>query len=127
MSSVKLVLRQNSPSEDRRSEVRFATNDPAAITILQPGNPTHVDGRILDISKSGLRLRLSVALQVGQLIQVRVKGFIALAEVRYCRAISESFDVGTRILDALPIKGKSITESMARGRKEDPCRVDLAK
>ena len=88
-------------ARERRSEARVPTDDPAVATILQPGSHPHLECRILNTSKKGLRIALAVALEPGVLIQIRLNEVITMAEVRYCVAAGDSFHVGARILSAM--------------------------
>lgn len=89
------------PSGERRSETRFPADDPALITILQVDSHPRLEGQVLDTAQNGMRLRLSIALEPGVLIQIRGKGAITMAEVRYCIPAGSGFHIGARILSTM--------------------------
>lgn len=82
---------------EKRVEPRTPTNE---FGSLQAINPLIVDRRevqILDVSKVGLKLHCAIYLQVGTLVQVRLKKDFILREVRYCNPVSGGFHVGIQI------------------------------
>jgi hypothetical protein len=89
------------PAGERRSETRFPADDPAVVTILQVDARPHIEGHILNTAKNGMRLGLPVALEPGVLIQIRRKGAITMAEVRYCIPVGSGFHIGARILSTM--------------------------
>jgi hypothetical protein len=89
------------PAGERRSETRLPIDDPAIVTILQVASHPHLECRILETSKSGLRLGLPVPLEPGVLIQIRQKATITMAEVRYCIPAGGGFHIGARILSTM--------------------------
>jgi hypothetical protein len=89
------------PARERRSEPRVPADAPAVVTILLPGSHPHVEGRILDTSKNGVRIELAVPVDPGTLIQIRLKETIAMAEVRYCVPAGSGFRIGARIVSTM--------------------------
>ena len=89
------------PAPERRSETRVPADVPAVVTILQGDSHPHLDCRILNTTRNGLRLGLGVALEPGVLIQIRLKGAITMAEVRYCVPVVSGFHIGARILSTM--------------------------
>jgi PilZ domain len=89
------------PTRERRSETRVPTDDPAVVTILQPGSHPRLECQILNTSKNGVRLGLAVPLEPGVLIQIRLREVITMAEVRYCIPKGNVFQVGARILSTM--------------------------
>jgi len=89
------------PFGERRSETRFPADDSAIVTILQGVSHPRLECRILNTSKDGLHLRLPVPIEPGALIQVRQKGAITMAEVRYCIPAGSGFHIGARILSTM--------------------------
>ena len=81
---------------ERRSETRLPIDDPAIVTILQVASHPHIEGYVLNTSKSGLRLGLPVPLEPGALIQIRRKGAITMAEVRYAVPAGKRFTLVPR-------------------------------
>jgi PilZ domain-containing protein len=82
----------------QRGETRFPTNDSAEIIVLKA--PFHqVPGRVRDVSRSGIRLELSIRLARGTRLEITLSTAIILGEVRYCRNIDSGFSVGILIRD----------------------------
>jgi hypothetical protein len=55
--------------------------------------------RILDASKSGIRVQTSEFIQTGSLVQLRIKNTIVLGEVRYCVDAGDGFYAGVQVQD----------------------------
>lgn len=93
-----LSRRQNDPvGEERRSEARIPTDDPAIVRLVGP----LIYARVVDASKSGIRLLLSERLNPGAQIQIQMKDIVALGEVRYCSPAGESYQAGIRLIDVV--------------------------
>ncbi len=90
------------PLVERRRSVRVPTNDRAVLSVLRPEPSGHIDARVLDASREGLRLMVANELMRGSIIQVHVHRLFILAEVRYCRQEGAAFHVGVRIQDVFP-------------------------
>jgi PilZ domain-containing protein len=91
---------------DRRSEARYPTQDPAELEIL-PGPTQTLYGTILDVSRSGLKISLPQRIDRGRQVKVKLHGNVIFGEVRYCRAVSGSFQIGIRIQDLVPAEGQN--------------------
>jgi hypothetical protein len=92
-------LQASEEEAERRTEARYPTRgDPAELELLQtPAEPIY--GTILDVSRSGLRIVLPKRMNRGEQVKVKLQGNVIFGEVRYCRAASETFQVGIRIQD----------------------------
>jgi len=90
---------------ERRSEARYQTQDPAEIEIL-PGPAEPFYGTVLDVSRSGLRVALSKRISRGEQVKVKLHRNVIFGEVRYCRAVSNGFQVGLRIQDLVRPAGE---------------------
>jgi predicted anti-sigma-YlaC factor YlaD len=89
---------------ERRCEVRLPTNDAASVRSLRPETGPRHEARILDVSKSGMRIELSVQVDPGVEIQVQLKDAIAFAEVRYCRPVGDKFHAGVKVIEVVTFK-----------------------
>lgn len=69
--------------DERRTEVRYASVESAVVTIITEGQS--VVAETVDVSKSGLRIRLMDPLEIGERIRVKFGTVIAFGEVRWCR------------------------------------------
>jgi PilZ domain len=94
---------------DRRSDVRAPLDAPIWLRVLDLSAPL-LEGRIVNVSKKGFKLKLPKALQPGMGVQARLGGRIIMAEVRYCLPEGEEYHVGIEIQDVFPIPGKSFDE-----------------
>ena len=89
------------PSAERRHERRQTCEPiPALVRIDSLSSAAQV----LDISLSGLRLRIDSCLPAGTGITVSFNSTIAIGNIRYCRPNQDhSFDAGVQIEDVLNI------------------------
>jgi len=84
---------------DRRLEPRYRCNERAEVRILSGETPP-LPAMVLDISRSGLRLEIAVALSNGQAVQIMLqREVIVFGRVRYNRRAGEAFHIGVRIDD----------------------------
>jgi hypothetical protein len=96
---------QTSVAEERRSEARYPTEDPAEIELLPlPSEPIYAT--ILDVSRSGLCIALTNRIERGQQLKVKLHGNVIFGEVRYCRAVSGVFQAGVRIQNLVRPPGR---------------------
>lgn len=85
---------------ERRREARYPTNDPAEIQILPWSTATvALPSTIIDVSKSGLRVKLATTLARGIRIEIMVKPrrLVIFGSVRYCRRLGPVFHAGVLI------------------------------
>ena len=94
----------NYSGEERRREHRIPADDPAGMISLSPYSNVRSEIRILDVSRSGLKLRVSKHVGTGSIVQIRVRNAILLAEVRYCVAVGDEIHAGVRIQDVVPTR-----------------------
>jgi hypothetical protein len=83
---------------ERRQDVRIATDEPARMKVLQPLGPS-AEIRVLDVSRSGLKISVPEMLEPGTVIQIHMKNAIAFAEVRYSFQCGDDFHAGVRFQD----------------------------
>jgi hypothetical protein len=87
---------------EKRRYHRIPTDDPGHIQMFSPFSPDRIPIRVIDVSRSGLKVRVPQYIPAGTVAQVRVKQAIILGEVRYCVASGEEFDAGIQIQDVVP-------------------------
>ena len=58
-----------------------------------------VQGRILDASPGGIKLKMPQAVEPGTLLQIRSRNRFVLAEVRYCLLQADDYHVGVEVKD----------------------------
>ena len=84
---------------NRRRETRIQC-DPASVLLEIDGHPEAVEGQVVEVSKSGLQLRLETTVPAGQTARVTLASMIISGQIRYCRPNDTgSFDTGIVILD----------------------------
>jgi|KBSMisStaDraftv2_1062788.scaffolds.fasta_scaffold991376_1 anti-sigma factor RsiW len=84
------------PFEQRRHP-RSACDIAAHIYVLSPAYMS-TEGRVVQTSEAGLRVRLPKALLVGSLVQIRTTHAIYIGEVRHCQNTIAGFEAGVRVI-----------------------------
>jgi hypothetical protein len=90
---------------ENRKSVRVPTDDLAVLTVLRPEPSGHIDTRVLDTSKEGLKLFIPCELLKGTVVQIHLRDLFILAEVRYCRSFGTGFHAGVLIQDIFATSG----------------------
>jgi hypothetical protein len=83
----------------RRVEKRIACN-PSRVRITADGDLATVEGYVVDVSKSGLRLCAEKYFPRARKVAVEMSGLLIRGSIRYCcvqKGNPESFDMGLRI------------------------------
>ena len=81
---------------ERRSELRYPSQDPAEIEVLtDPGNLIYAT--VLDVSRSGMRVALSKPIHRGARVKVKLHHNVICGEIRYCHTVSSTFHAGILI------------------------------
>jgi PilZ domain-containing protein len=87
--------------EDKRSENRYPTNDEVRVKLTRFPEIKQ-DGKVHNVSRSGLQLEVPLAVQIHSEVEVLLSGGAALfGEVCYCRRVGAVFHAGIRIHDAV--------------------------
>ena len=84
-------------SFDRRRYARSACDIAAHIYVLSPAD-MRTEGRVVETSEAGLRVRLPEALLLGSLVQIRTTHTIYMGEVRHCRKTTAGFEAGVQVI-----------------------------
>jgi hypothetical protein len=79
---------------ERRRDIRIPTNEAVEISV----GPTRLEARIVDVSRSGLRLTLNWSLTSATLVTVHLREAEVTAEVRYCCAADGIYHAGLQIV-----------------------------
>ena len=90
-------------TEERRREPRFPASARVEIEIEKPA-VGRVQGTVFEVSRSGLRLELPLAIEAGTCIKINLKNVVVSGEVRHCRPAKTGFSAGVFV------KGVSIPE-----------------
>ena len=85
---------------ERRREPRYPCNDPVELRTI-PGDGQRVTAKLLDVSRSGLRLEVGVALIRGTQIEILLSKQLAIfGKVRHCRRAGDLYEAGILIEEA---------------------------
>ena len=97
--------REGNEIPERRKDARASLSAPLSLRVLNDLG-RFIEGHLVNVSTRGLKLQVPEALEPGVMVQVRLGGKIIMAEVRYCQAHGQEFQLGVRIQDVFPIPGK---------------------
>jgi PilZ domain len=95
---------------DGRREPRMPADERARLTYLHPRRRGRVQGRVVDISQSGLGLMLREAITPGTEVMVKMRDRAVCGEVRHCRPVEGGYRAGLEISEVLvrETRGRSI-------------------
>ena len=84
---------------ERRSEARTAEDSPARIKVLDPmvSLGPSFQGRVVDTSSRGLKVRTPRSILPGSVVQVRFRDRIVVGKVKYCTPVEDEFHIGIRM------------------------------
>jgi hypothetical protein len=81
--------------QDQRSSVRYKVRESAVVALCNPPEFVPMIGQVMDVSATGLRIRLTRAVHRGTQVHIRVEKAAVFGTIRYCRANSgNTYDVG---------------------------------
>ena len=84
---------------EKRREARYPTNDPAEIEVMS-GGTGQFQATILDVSRSGLRLKLDCSVARGAEVKITLqRNVVIFGQIRFCRPMQSSFEAGILIQD----------------------------
>jgi hypothetical protein len=84
---------------EKRREARYPTNDPADVEVVK-GGIGRSSAIILDVSKSGIRLKLDFTIMRGAEVRITLqRNIIIYGQIRFCRPFEGGFEVGILIQD----------------------------
>ena len=88
--------------KDRRTELRFGVDQPAVVSFPGGRKRKEVPTRIVEASKSGLRIQMDMPVKVGSIIKVKWESSVVTAEARYCHQTGPgTYSVGLKISEVL--------------------------
>jgi PilZ domain len=116
---------------DRRKESRLLTNTPVTVTMLNLPGEQSARGYVVDMSGSGLRLRLPAPIPGGTLVKVRANDVLMLGEVVHSAPLGAAYSIGVQLSHSLAALGdlerlnRTLlgTESEAHRESRDPLRI----
>ena len=81
-----------------RGEPRYKAVEPATITVCHPVNSVEIRGAVVNVSRSGCRVRTPEPIYCGADVLILVKRAAFFGTVRYCHTNAVgTFDTGLRI------------------------------
>ena len=85
---------------EHRRQPRFTVNQLVSVIVLT-GQEHHLDGQILNVSQSGLRLLVGQPVASGTAIKIEYEDTLLLGEAVYCYPAGDQFAVGLELQQAL--------------------------
>jgi len=89
-------------SDERRSEARVHTDDPAAMNLVDSWTAHRVTIQILDVSRTGMKLSVPNFLTRGTVVQLHLRNSMAFGEVRHCACAGNRYLAGVLLRDVFP-------------------------
>ena len=84
---------------EKRREARYPTNDPAEVEVIS-GGVGQFSATVLDVSRSGLRLKLDSSINRGAEVKITLqRNIVIIGQIRYCKPLDGNFDAGVLIED----------------------------
>jgi hypothetical protein len=88
--------------ERRRKQSRYATPDEPVKVCFLGSRQSSVNGWVVDISKSGVGLKLTNRISLGEWVKLEMKSAILFGEIRHCRQETDgTFRAGVEIETAI--------------------------
>jgi PilZ domain len=83
---------------DRRVDERRPC-EPTPVRIFAEGDPSGIEALVVNVSKSGIGMRLDRRVTSGAKVRVEMKAIIITGSIRYCTSSRDAgwFDVGLQI------------------------------
>ncbi|HEX6894588.1 MAG TPA: PilZ domain-containing protein [Bryobacteraceae bacterium] len=92
-----VVAKTSTTLADRRREARYPCNKAVQVRNLTQ-NEARLSARIIEISRSGLRLELPAPVTKGSQVEILMSKEVAIfGKVRHCRAVGEKYHAGVQI------------------------------
>jgi hypothetical protein len=84
--------------QEYRREPRYKVAEPATNTVCHPIHSVEIRGAVVNVSRSGCRVRTPEPVYCGADVLILVKRAAFFGTVRYCHTSAEgTFDIGLRI------------------------------
>ena len=117
------VVPVGNPFVEKRREARYVTCDEVEVCILGAESQCQ-RGILRDVSRSGLRIELSLPVEAGAHLEVvLVNRAIIFGEARYCRRSTHTYQVGVVIDDIYyPKTSPAASTHNERRRRSSPLR-----
>jgi hypothetical protein len=86
---------------ERRKEPRLYVSQPVTVTLIEGRVRRLIEACVLDISNSGLQLRLPTPLPCGAAIEIEGEDALAVGEVCRCEPEKGAYRVGVKVSQTL--------------------------
>lgn len=86
---------------DKRREPRYPVNKTGIVHPVHPIERHRLQAYVMDLSSSGMKLRVERPLDRGTQVQVLLEDVIIFGEVRHCTESAGRYNVGVLVLDVL--------------------------
>ena len=96
---------QRGNATEKRREHRIPAADQASMKMVYPEPGHRLDIKVIDVSRSGLKLCVPRFVAPGAVVQIQLPNLIATAEVRYCVRAGDEFHAGVEIQDVFSSSG----------------------
>ncbi len=100
MTIIATVFAEEEPVE-RRKEYRLKTNRPVTLTVLGAIGQPVMEGYFLDLSGSGLSLRLPLPAPCGAAVKIDAQDMLMLGEITRCTPVEGAYVVGIQLSHSL--------------------------
>ena len=104
---------------ERRREIRYAYDTAIRLTVIGDESGEWANGRLVDISTSGLSVLLSQPLQEGCAVRVEVEDNIVYGFVVHCQALGYRFRLGFELQEVL-LGGSNLSNLIREVASENP-------
>jgi hypothetical protein len=119
-ASCSAVAEAGRPFIEKRREARYVTCDVVEVCILH-AEGERLQGILRDVSRSGLRIELSLPVNIGARLEVVLHNrAIIFGEARYCAASAHAYQVGVVIEDIYYPKSQDAFSSNMRRAPYSP-------
>src|SRR5437763_1218736 len=71
--------------DDRRAEPRFQTGGEGELTMISPPGSETLMASIVDVSRSGMQVEITAPMELGSIIELRLRNMSVFGEVGSCR------------------------------------------
>ncbi len=89
------------PSLEQRREPRYPVSKTGIVHPVHPTERDRLQAYVMDLSSSGMKLRIEKQLVPGTEVQVLLDDAIIFGQVRHCTESAGRYNVGVLVLDVL--------------------------
>lgn len=89
------------PAREKRREPRYPVSKTGIVHPVHPIERLRLQAYVMDLSSSGMKLRVERPLDRGTQLQVLLEDVIIFGEVRHCTESEGRYNVGVLVLDVL--------------------------